>query len=272
MAEDKNRLQMQTNRNMWDELVKVNARSSFYDLEGFRRGENKLNDLELREVGEVAGKSLLHLQCHFGMDTLSWARLGALMTGVDYSEVGIALARQLAEEVHLLANFLCCNLYDLPANLEEQFDIVYTSYGVLCWLNDINRWAEIVASYVKPGGFFYIAEFHPFAMVFDDEANELRYRYPYFEKDALSFEVKGSYADREAELTATSDYEWQHTLAEIVSGLINAGLSIDFLHEHAFSVYEQLPFLQSDGKGTWRFPQGEQPIPLMFSLRASKPV
>ncbi len=263
---------MQTNRRMWNELVKVNARSAFYDLDGFRRGVNKLNSLERGEVGDVKGKSLLHLQCHFGMDTLSWAQLGAQVTGMDYSEEGISLARQLSEELNIPARFVCCNLYDLPANLDGQFDVVYTSYGVLCWLNDITGWAQIAASYVKPGGFFYIAEFHPFALVFDDESDELRYRYPYFEQEALTFEVKGSYADREAEISAGRDYEWQHTLAEIVNGLITAGLRIEFLHEHAFTVYEQLPFLKPDGKGYWRFPDGKQPIPLMFSLKASKPV
>jgi SAM-dependent methyltransferase len=262
---------MQVNRRMWNELVPVNASSKLYNLEGFKRGENKLNPLELGEVGEVKGRSLLHLQCHFGMDTLSWARLGAGVTGVDYSEEGIKLARSLSTELDIPARFLCCNLYDLPQNLTGQFDIVYTSYGVLCWLTDIPRWAQIAASYVKPGGFFYIAEFHPFAMVFDDESDELRYRYPYFEQKALTFEVKGSYADREAEIKAERDYEWQHPLGEIVTALITAGLRIEFLHEHAFSVYEQLPFLQPDGKGYWHFPEGKQPIPLMFSLKAIKP-
>jgi SAM-dependent methyltransferase len=262
---------MRVNKEMWDEYVNIHARSPFYRLVEFKQGVNVLNPLERSEVGDVKGKSLLHLQCHFGMDTLSWARLGAQVTGVDYSEEGIKLARNLSNELDIPARFLCCNLYDLPADLEGQFDIVFTSYGVLCWLNDIARWAQIAASYVKPGGYFYIAEFHPFAMVFDDESDELRYRYPYFEQEALTFEVKGSYADRDAEITTGRDYEWQHTLGEIVSGLINAGLRIEFLHEHAFSVYEQLPFLQPDGKGYWRFPEGTQPIPLMFSLRAVKP-
>lgn len=264
-------LRMQDNRRMWEELVPVNAKSALYNLEGFKHGENKLNPLELSEVGAVRGKSLLHLQCHFGMDTLSWARLGAEVTGIDYSEEGIKLARSLSSELDIPARFINCNLYDLPAHLEGQFDIVYTSYGVLCWLNDIPRWAKIAASYVKPGGFFYIAEFHPFAMVFDDEADLLRYRYPYFEKQALEFEVKGSYADRDAEITAERDFEWQHTMGEIICALIDAGLRIEFLHEHAFSVYEQLPCLKPDGHGYWRFPNGEEPIPLMFSTKAWKP-
>ena len=117
------------------------------------------------------GVRVLHLQCHFGMDTLSWARLGASVTGVDYSEQAIRAAGELAAECGLEGRFICCNLYDLPAHLDGQFDIVYTSYGVLCWLPDLREWARIAASYVKPGGFFYIAEFHPFAYVFDDEAD-----------------------------------------------------------------------------------------------------
>lgn len=271
MRADNVKKYMDANREMWDEYVPIHAQSPFYRLEEFRQGENKLNPLERGEVGEVAGKSLLHLQCHFGMDTLSWARLGAQVTGMDYSEKAIALARSLSDELKLPAKFICCNLYDLPENLGGQFDIVYTSYGVLCWLNDIPRWAQIAASYVKPGGFFYIAEFHPFAMVFDDESTELRYRYPYFLEDALSFEVKGSYVDRNAPVQAEMDYEWQHTLGDIVSALVAAGLQIEFLHEHPFSVYEQLPCLQPDGTGYWRFPDGASPIPLMFSLKAAKP-
>jgi 2-polyprenyl-3-methyl-5-hydroxy-6-metoxy-1,4-benzoquinol methylase len=262
----------QVNQQMWNEFVGINSRSEFYGLREFREGQNKLNPLEIGEVGDVSGKSLLHLQCHFGMDTLSWARLGARVTGMDFSEEGIKLARTLAEELQLPARFLCCDLYDLPNHLSELFDVVFTSYGVLTWLPDIQRWAQVAASFVKPGGFFYIAEMHPFAMVFDDETMELRYRYSYFDKGTLSFEVKGSYADPNAEVSVKKDFEWNHSLGEIVTALIEAGLRIEFLHEHPFSVYEQLPMLKPDDKGLWHFPQGEQPIPLLFSLKAVKPV
>lgn len=261
---------MQENRKMWDEYVAINSHSQLYDLDSFRQGAIKLNPLERSEVGDVKGKTLLHLQCHFGMDTLSWARLGAQVTGMDYSGEGIKLARKLSDDLRIPASFLCCNLYDLPDNLNEQFDIVYTSYGVLCWLNDIHRWAQIAASYVKPGGFFYIAEFHPFAMVFDDEAEEVKFRYSYYEK-LMSYDIAGSYADRGAMVSVKRDYEWNHTLGEIITALIEAGLRIEFLHEHPFTVYEQLPFLIPDGKGYWHFPEGAKPIPLMFSLKAIKP-
>lgn len=272
MVKKKARALMEVNRRYWDEVVPVHARSEMYNLAGFKAGGLSLDALERGEVGGVNGKTLLHLQCHFGLDTLSWARLGAQVTGMDYSPQGIAKARELAAECGLDARFICCNLYDLPRQLEGQFDIVYTSYGVLCWLPDLREWARIAASYVKPGGFFYIAEFHPFSYVFDDEADQLKYRYPYFAQEPLHFEFDGTYADKAAKLEHREDYEWTYRLGEVVSALIDAGLRLEFLHEHAFSVYEQLPFLEKAGGGRWRFPGGEEPIPLMFSLKAAKPM
>lgn len=272
MVNENEREQMNVNRRYWDEVVPVHARSGFYDLAGFKAGENKLDNLERDEVGDVAGKSLLHLQCHFGVDTLSWARLGAQVTGMDYSEEAIRAAKELAAECGLDARFICCNLYDLPQHLGGQFDIVFTSYGVLCWLPDLREWARIAASYVKPGGFFYIAEFHPFSTVFDAEADTLQYRDPYFAKDAISYEVDGDYADRKIRLAAIKDYEWIHTLGDILNSLLEAGLRIEYLHEHAFTVFEQFPFLVPDKPGNWRFPEETAPIPLMFSLKATKPL
>ncbi len=272
MVKREDRARMEVNRSYWDEVVPVHAGAELYNMVGFKAGGTSLDELERGEVGDVAGKSLLHLQCHFGMDTLSWARLGARVTGMDYSPEGIAKARELAAECGLEARFICCNLYDLPQHLEGQFDIVFTSYGVLCWLPDLREWARIAASYVKPGGFFYIAEFHPFSYVFDDEADHLRYRYPYFAQEATRFEFDGTYADKEAKLAHHEDYEWNYPLGEVVSALIDAGLRIEFLHEHAFTVYEQLPFLEKVERARWRFPGGEEPIPLMFSLRAGKPL
>lgn len=272
MMNDSDRKKMNINQRYWNEAVAVHADSEFYNVAGFKGGENKLDDLERREVGEVAGKTLLHLQCHFGLDTLSWARLGAKVTGIDYSKEAIDLARQLAQECNLDAQFIHCNLYELPRHLSGQFDIVFTSYGVLGWLPDIKEWARIAASYVKPGGFFYIAEFHPFALVFDDEADHLSYRYPYFCTEAIHFDFNGTYADKQAEIANHEDYEWNFRMGEVVTGLIDAGLTLEFLHEHAFSVYEQFPFLEKCGKGVWRFPAGQEPIPLMFSLKARKAI
>jgi SAM-dependent methyltransferase len=270
MINENDREYMRRNRDHWDELVPIHAKTEFYGVDRFLAGETKLNSLEMDEVGSVEGKNLLHLQCHFGLDTLSWARLGAHVTGMDYSVPAIEKARELAETRNLDARFLCCNLYDLPDHLLGQFDIVYTSYGVLCWLPDLPRWAQIVASYVKPGGFFYIAEMHPFAMVFDDESQVLKFRYPYFDKSARRYEVKGSYADPQAPTTINEEFGWDHSLSEIVNTLIDNGLRIEFLHEFPYSVYQQLPMLEHDGHGIWKFPDGEEPIPLIFSIKAHK--
>ena len=224
-----------------------------YRLEEFKRGENKLNPLERGEVGEVAGKDLLHLQCHFGMDTLSWAMLGARVTGVDFSPNAIHLASDLSAELHIPAHFLCCDLYDLPQHLDETFDIVYTSYGVLCWLPDLTAWAKLVSRYLRPGGFFYIAEFHPFTLVFENEGavTDWTMVYSYFNKDTLEFPYQGSYADPDAITTAGVEYEWMHPLGEVITALLQAGLQLEFLHEHPFTVFQAFPFLVPGGEGTW---------------------
>ena len=262
---------LSSNQRMWDELARINAASKFYEVEEFRQGANKLNPLEIGEVGDVRSKSLLHLQCHFGMDTLSWVRLGAIATGVDFSSEGIRIARELSAEQNLPARFINCNLYDLPQHLDETFDIVFTSYGVLGWLPDLKGWAQVAARYVKPGGIFYIAEFHPFAYVFDDANLSLAYRYPYFDKNVQIWENnQGSYADKTATVETPHSYEWMHPLGEVVSELIAAGLTIEFLHEYPYSVYEQFPGMVRAQDGYWYIPGHEQDVPLMYSIRAHK--
>jgi 2-polyprenyl-3-methyl-5-hydroxy-6-metoxy-1,4-benzoquinol methylase len=157
------------NENLWNHWTDLHAKSEWYDLEGFKAGRLSLGDIEREVLGDVAGKSLLHLQCHFGLDTLSWARLGARVTGVDFSEKAISLARALGSELEIPATFVRSNIYDLPDNLSGQFDIVFTSYGVLWWLPDIKEWAKVVAHFLRPGGTFLLVEFHPLASVFDPE-------------------------------------------------------------------------------------------------------
>lgn len=158
----------QANRKLWDSWIQLNAASASYDVAGFKQGKCTLLYIECEEVGDVKGKNLLHLQCYFGMDTLSWARRGANVMGVDFDERAITLARFLTNELKIPANFTCCNIYDLPQHLAGEFDIVFTSEGVLCWLPDLKRWAEIIAHFLKSNGFFYIHEFHPFEYIFDD--------------------------------------------------------------------------------------------------------
>jgi len=265
------------NRDVWDAWTRIHVAGDFYDVASFKSGErgNRLRDYEIEEVGDVAGKTLLHMQCHFGLDTLSWARLGAIVTGADFSEEAIGAARALGTEVDLPATFVVSNVYDLPETIDGVFDIVYTSGGVLGWLPDIVGWARIAAHFVKPGGFFYIAEIHPVANAFQNEGvqpGELRLEYPYWtHEEPLRFDVKGSYADRSAPTEGLVESGWDHSLGEIVTALIDAGLRIDFLHEFDF-VHWRLDFLVEGADARWRLPPGTKgELPLFFTLKATKP-
>jgi ubiquinone/menaquinone biosynthesis C-methylase UbiE len=262
------------NRALWDEWTTIHEHSAFYDLHGFRRGGIRIADHELDEIGPVDGLSLLHLQCHFGIDTLSWARLGARATGVDFSPSAIALARSLANDLQLDARFIESDVYQLPEVLDETFDLVYTSKGVLGWLPDVARWADVVARFVRPGGRFYILEIHPVAQAFEDEGVELRQlqlKYPYWEHvNPLAFPTRGSYANESANVNAPMEYSWDHSLGEIVTSLAAAGLRVDALREYPFLNWK-LDFLEQAPDGTWRLPPGDGELPLMFSILASKP-
>jgi SAM-dependent methyltransferase len=266
---------VEANRQHWDEIVDVHAGSEFYDVASFKSGDKRLKPVELAELGDVRGKSLLHLQCHFGIDTLCWARdEGAIVTGIDFSESAVATARSLALELGVDARFVCSNIYDLPKNLDGHFDIVFTSYGVLGWLPDVRRWAEIAAHFLKPGGTFYIAEFHPFAWVFDDApgVTDLHVRYPYFDSgEPLAMEDDGTYADRSAQIRHRKTYSWPHTLGDVVSSLIDAGLRIEHLHEFPFSTYQFLPFTERRADRKVYLTRHDGCVPLLYSIKATKP-
>ncbi len=260
------------NRTMWDQFAKINVESPIYKTEAFLKGESVLNSIELEELGDVKGKSLLHLQCHFGLDTLSWAREGAKVTGVDFSNEGVSIARDLAQKAKIDARFIQSNIFDLPAVLDEKFNIVFTSYGVLVWLHDLKRWAEIVAHFLKPGGTFYIAEFHPLLWMMDwDNKENFEIVRSYFSRDTpYEFDVDGSYAVSEKRIEPTIDYEWCHGMAETVTSIIEAGLRIEFLHEFNKSPFQHFPFLKMKADGYWYYENTEVQLPLVFSIKATK--
>jgi 2-polyprenyl-3-methyl-5-hydroxy-6-metoxy-1,4-benzoquinol methylase len=261
------------NRSHWDELAELHPNTEYYDVEGFRDGGSSLDWLELEGVGDVSGQTLLHLQCHFGLDTLSWLREGAAeVVGTDFSATAIETARDLAEQVDLAdrATFIESDLYAL----DEEFDVVFTSYGVLNWLPDVEAWADIVAHFLKPGGRFFIAELHPISHVFMDlrvdEDDTVRSDWPYFSDEPLTFDEDGSYADFEANVEHTVTHVWSHSVGEIVTALVDAGLTVNELREHPFVSFEQFPGrIRKRADGHWEIP--DEDYPLTFSARAHKP-
>ncbi len=255
------------NRGLWDGWAKIHVESKFYDVDGFRKGKTSLQGVELEELGDVSDKTLLHLQCHFGLDTLSWAGKGARVTGVDLSGEAISLARSLSEELDIEAEFICSSIFDLPKVLDRQFDIVFTSYGAINWLPDIGRWAEIVRRCLRPGGTFYMIEFHPAIDMLDDSGERIERSY-FHSPEPFIEEVRGSYADPTYDFSHTS-YQWTHSLGDVVTALISAGLRLEFLHEFPFSPYDALPFLEEHAPGKFGLKGRPNTIPLLYSIRAA---
>jgi 2-polyprenyl-3-methyl-5-hydroxy-6-metoxy-1,4-benzoquinol methylase len=222
------------NRALWNEKTRHHLASDFYDVKGFLEGNTSLKFIELDLLGDVKGKSILHLQCHFGQDTLSLARMGAKVTGMDFSEEAIQAARDLATQAGIEAEFICCNVYDLPQHLNKQYDIVYTSYGVLGWLPDMQAWAKVAAQFVKPGGTFLLVEFHPVVWMYSNDFTTVQYSY--FNREAIVETLSGTYADKNAPMTAT-EVGWNHDLGEVLQSLLNAGLTIRQFNEYEYSPY-----------------------------------
>ena len=256
------------NRAWWDERAPIHVAGDFYDNASFKAGRDPIRPFEGEELGPVEGKSLVHLQCHFGQDTLGWARRGARVTGLDFSAPAVEAARTLAADTGLDAEFVVSDVYAAAKALEHRrFDIVYTGLGALNWLPDLPRWATTVASLLEPGGVLYLLEFHPVTFGFGDD--DLTLAHDYFrDPEGVTFEEAGTYADLRAQTTHNRTVEWQHPLGEIVTAVIGAGLRLEFLHEHDHTLFPRWPFLEADGKGAYRFPAGQPKLPLMFSLRA----
>jgi SAM-dependent methyltransferase len=265
------------NRNWWDERVPIHVGSAFYDVDGFRAGGSSLRPFELAEVGDVEGKRLAHLQCHFGLDTLSWARAGASVAGLDFSGPAIEAATGLAGETDLDARFVQADVYEAQEALGgEPFDIVYTGLGAINWLPDLPRWAGVVASLLAEGGFLYLAEFHPFTWVFADRDRTVELDY-FHDPEGISFDddEPGSYADLEVPTRNNATREWAHPLADVVTAVLGAGLRLELLSEHDYTLFPRFADLEPDpdfltAGVVYRQPTGTPRLPLMFSLRARK--
>lgn len=249
------------NREAWNRRAEVHFGSKFYDVDGFLSGASSLREIELAELGEVTGQRLLHLQCHFGLDTLSWARLGAVSTGVDLSPAAIERARQLAEQTGLNARFVCSNVLDFDRGAEPAYDIVFTSYGAVCWLPDIRAWAAVVAQNLRPGGTFYMAEFHPLY--------DLISGYSYFTRSEPDIEEGDSYTENGAE-AQTRLAVWSHPLSAVATALIEQGVEIQSMREFPFSPYNCFKGLQEREPGRFYLQHQGQDVPLVYSLRGRK--
>lgn len=256
------------NRHSWNLRTEVHIGSEFYDMQAFLQGENTLNEIELPLLGDLRGLRVLHLQCHFGQDTLSLARLGAHVTGVDLSDRAIQEARLLAERLGIEADFVCCDLYALPEHLQGQFDVVFSSYGTIGWLPDLERWAQVVAHFLKPGGRFVFAEFHPVVWMFDDDIREVAYRY--FKGEAIVENEQGTYADRYADIAHTC-VSWNHGLGEVLGSLLRQGLQLSHFQEYDYSPYNCFSGSVQVGPRRYRIGHMGDKLPLVYSLVAERP-
>lgn len=258
---------LEVNKALWNARTKLHIGSAFYDMDGFLTGASSLKDIELALLGDLKGKSLLHLQCHFGQDSLSLARMGAKVTGVDLSDEAIATAQELAADTALDADFICSDIYDLPRHLDKQFDVVFTSYGTIGWLPDLTKWAAIVSRYLKPDGQFIFAEFHPAVWMFD---NDFAYvQYSYFNREAIVEMEEGTYTDKSAPIKMKS-IGWNHSIDEVLQNLIDAGLNIRRFAEFDYSPYNCLSKMVEVAPGKWQIQGMEGKLPLVYALQAVK--
>jgi 2-polyprenyl-3-methyl-5-hydroxy-6-metoxy-1,4-benzoquinol methylase len=249
------------NKEAWDKRTKVHVESEFYDIKSFKNGKSSLNSIELEQVGDVSGKSLLHLQCHFGLDTLSWARLGAEVTGVDLSADAIKQANALQKAMGLKANFVESDVIQFGRENTRQFDIVFTSYGVLCWLPNLADWAQTIAKSLKTGGEFHLVEFHMF--------NDLLSGYSYFSNSAPDIENEGTYTEN-CDGTKSTMVTWSHSISEVINSLIGAGLSIESFLEYPYSPYNCFEGLESVPSLGYQLLHKDQQVPLVYSIKARK--
>ncbi len=262
------------NRANWDERVAIHlAPGSDYETERLRQGSFVLHGIEERELGPVAGLRLLHLQCHFGIDTLALARKGAIATGLDFSAPAIAAARRLAAELGIAATFVEADVYAAREAVTGAFDRVFTTWGTICWLPDIRAWAAVVASLLAPGGELYFADMHPAALIFDDavpgSVGMPGWFAPYFHPGAVVVDETHDYANRAARIANSRTHQFMHPVAAVVQALLDAGLRLTMLHEHDTLAWKAFACMVEAEDRLYRLPDKSW-LPLSYSLKAVK--
>jgi SAM-dependent methyltransferase len=258
---------LKINQKAWNDKTLVHLTSDFYDQTTFLEGKNSLKKPELDVLGDVRGKRILHLQCHFGQDTLSLARMGAIVTGLDFSNVAIENAVKINDQLGLNASFVCADVYSLPDDLIGQFDVVFTSYGTIGWLPELKSWAETIKKALVPGGKFIMVDFHPFIWTFDNDVQKIEY--DYFNSDPIIEEIEGTYADRNAPIK-TQTISWNHGIGEILNTLIQAGISIQEFSEMDYSPFNCFTNMKQIAEDKFIFDHIPQAIPMIYRIVGDK--
>ena len=255
------------NKQSWNDKTDVHIASGFYDMEGFLAGKSTLNAIELELLGDVKGKRILHLQCHFGQDSMTLARMGASVVGVDLSDKAVERATEFAQKLALDATFICCDIYDAPQYINEKFDIVFTSYGTIGWFPDLEKWAKVVAHFLKPKGHFVMADFHPMVWMYDNDFKEIFYSY--FNVAPIVEEESGTYAETGADLQSKT-VGWNHPISEILNSLLQSGLALERFNEYDYSPYNCFNQTEEFEPHKFRIRAFGNKIPMVYSILATK--
>lgn len=255
------------NKAAWNTKTDIHIKSDFYNQEAFLNGKNSLNDIELELLGNINGKSILHLQCHFGQDTISFSRLGANATGVDLSNNAIDKAKNIAKELKTDTQFICSDIYELPNHLNDKFDIVFTSYGTIGWLPDLDKWAKVIAKFLKPDGKFVMVDFHPIVWMFDDDFKKIDYNY--FKDKPIIETVEGTYADKKASIISKT-VSWNHSTSELLNSLLNNNLELNTFNEYDYSPYNCFNEMEEFEPKKFRIKHLGNKIPIVYSIIATK--
>ncbi|MEH0154831.1 class I SAM-dependent methyltransferase [Limibacter armeniacum] len=261
-----NKEYFEINKKNWNERVQAHMDSDFYDMKAFEAGATSLKEIELDILGDISGKRVLHLQCHFGQDALSLARMGADVTGIDLSDKAIEKAREIASKLNVEAEFVCCNVLEIDQHLTGEYDIIFTTYGVVGWLPELTKWAKLIHQFLKPQGRFLLVEFHPVVWMHDDDFKQIAYSY--FNKEAIIETSEGSYADKDT----SHNYEsvgWNHDLSEVFTALLQAGLQIKLFKEYDFSPYNCFNNTVPAEKG-FQIKGLEGKLPMVYAVEATK--
>lgn len=258
---------LQINKDCWNKRTEVHVKSEFYDMDGFMSGQSSLKSIELDLLGDVKGKTVLHLQCHFGQDSISIARMGARVTGIDLSDKAIDIARELSLKTKTGSRFICSDVYDLPNHLKGQFDVIFTSYGVIGWLPDMDKWASVINHFLKPGGKLVFVEFHPVVWMFDNAFENITYSY--FKADPIVETSTGTYTNENAPISY-QEVSWNHGMAEVIGSLLKQGLQITHLSEYDYSPYPCFKEMEEQEPGKYYIKNLGNRIPMVYALTAEK--